>query len=90
VLCTVVTLGQNYQAFLANKIDWVDVAATYIGLPLFLVVWLGYSIVRKCRRVRYEDMEIAPWIERQMAASTETSSSAGYPASVASQAVSDA
>ncbi|MEX3996019.1 amino acid permease [Paraburkholderia sp. EG286A] len=85
VLCTVVTLGQNYQAFLANKIDWVDVAATYIGLPLFLVVWLGYSIVRKCRRVRYEDMEIAPWIERQMAASTETSSSAGYPASIASQ-----
>ena len=63
-LCAVIALGQDYQAFLSDKIDWVGVAATYIGLPFFLAIWLGYAIVRKCRLVRYEDMEIAPWIER--------------------------
>ena len=59
-LCAVIALGQDYQAFLSDKIDWVGVAATYIGLPFFLAIWLGYAIVRKCRLVRYEDMEIAP------------------------------
>jgi lysine-specific permease len=83
VLCTIVTLGQDYQAFLADKIDWAGITATYIGLPLFFAIWLGYSIVRKSRLVRYEDMEIAPWIERHAATRSETASSTGYPAYVA-------
>ena len=37
-MCAVVALGQDYQAFLSDKIDWVGVAATYIGLPFFLAV----------------------------------------------------
>ncbi|SQC40238.1 Lysine-specific permease [Klebsiella pneumoniae] len=42
VLCLIITLGQNYEAFLKDTIDWGGVAATYIGIPLFLVhlVWL--------------------------------------------------
>ena len=34
VLCLVIALG-DYQAFLANRIDWAGVAATYVGIPLF-------------------------------------------------------
>jgi lysine-specific permease len=63
VLCIVIAFGQDYQAFLSNKIDWIGVTATYIGIPLFLVVWLGYRLVNKSRFVKYEDMEIAPWLE---------------------------
>ncbi len=62
VLCLVIALGQDYQAFLANRIDWAGVAATYVGIPLFVVVWLGFRFLKKSRFVRYEDMEIAPWI----------------------------
>ena len=72
VLCTVVTVGQDYQAFLPKQIDWAGVAATYIGLPLFLSIWIGYAIVRKCRLVRYEDMDFAPWVERHAASRLET------------------
>ncbi len=57
VLCLIITLGQNYQAFLQDTIDWYSVAATYIGLPLFLLIWLGYRLVRGGRIVKYSEME---------------------------------
>lgn len=43
-LCLVITVGQNYQAFSAGHIDWAAVAATYIGIPLFLAIWFGYRL----------------------------------------------
>jgi len=55
-LCLIITLGQNYQAFLADKIDWYGVAATYIGIPLFLLIWLGYRMVRGGHIIRYQEM----------------------------------
>lgn len=56
ILCFLITLGQNYQAFLAQTIDWNGVIATYIGIPLFLLIWWGYRWRRGSRWVRYEDM----------------------------------
>ncbi len=60
VLCLVITLGQNYQAFLGGKIDWGGAAATYVGIPLFLALWLGYRWTRGTRFVRYADMRFGP------------------------------
>ena len=56
-MCLVITLGQNYQAFLQDSINWAEVIATYIGIPLFLAVWLGYRLVKKTRFVRYAEMQ---------------------------------
>lgn len=56
-LCMLIMLGQNYQAFLAHKIDWLAVLGTYIGIPLFLVIWFGYKWTKGSRFVRYEDMK---------------------------------
>ncbi|PIJ49437.1 lysine transporter [Erwinia sp. OLTSP20] len=67
ILCLIITLGQNYQAFLADHIDWYGVAATYIGIPLFLLIWLGYRLVRKTRFVKYSEM-VFPGIEKKPAA----------------------
>lgn len=55
-LCLIITLGQNYGAFLQDKIDWHGVVATYIGIPLFLTIWTGYRLVKKTRFVRYDAM----------------------------------
>ena len=44
VMCAVVILGQNYQAFMGD-VDLVAVASAYIGLPLFLALWLGHKLV---------------------------------------------
>ncbi|WP_053936307.1 amino acid permease [Amantichitinum ursilacus] len=55
-LCLIITLGQNYQAFLHDKIDWIGVLATYIGIPVFLLIWLGYRIARGGKLVKYAEM----------------------------------
>lgn len=57
-LCMVIMLGQNYQAFTAGTIDWASVAATYIGIPLFLGIWLTYRIRNKTRFISYEQMDL--------------------------------
>ncbi|CAO96326.1 amino acid permease [Erwinia tasmaniensis] len=57
VLCLMITLGQNYQAFLADRIDWYGVTATYVGIPLFLLIWLGFRLTRKSRFVKYSEMK---------------------------------
>ena len=58
VLCLIITLGQNYQAFTQDRIDWGGVVATYIGLPLFLLIWWGYRLVKGSRIVAYSDMRV--------------------------------
>lgn len=49
VLCLIVILGQNFQGFMQNPIDWNGIIVSYIGLPLFLVVWLVYKFVKKTK-----------------------------------------
>ncbi len=63
ILCLTITLGQNYQAFLEDRIDWVGVTATYIGIPLFLAIWFGYKIARKTTFIRYKDMNFPSYKE---------------------------
>ncbi|PEL05887.1 amino acid permease [Bacillus sp. AFS017336] len=58
VLCGVVILGQNYSAFMGNKIDWNGVLVSYIGLPLFLVLWIGYKLIKKTKIVRLTDCDL--------------------------------
>ncbi|MCY1457487.1 Lysine-specific permease [compost metagenome] len=59
-LCLLITLGQNYQAFIGgdNGIDWAGLAATYISLPLFLAIWWGYRLKNHSRFVPYEEMNV--------------------------------
>ena len=60
VLCLVVTLGQNYQAFVQDRIDWIGAAATYIGIPMFLLMWLGYRLINGPTWVPYDAMRFEP------------------------------
>ena len=57
-LCMVIMLGQNYQAFMAGKIDWASVTATYIGIPLFFVIWFGYKYKNKSKFVSLATMDL--------------------------------
>lgn len=62
-LCLAITLGQNYQAFVGESVDWMGLAATYISLPLFLAIWWGYRLKKGARFVRYEEMDVRPHTE---------------------------
>ncbi|PLK58811.1 lysine transporter [Candidatus Palibaumannia cicadellinicola] len=56
ILCLVIILGQHYQMFLAESIDWNGVVVSYIGIPLFFLIWFSYKCYRGSSIVRYEDM----------------------------------
>lgn len=55
-LCLVITLGQGYQGFTTQDIDWHSVIAAYIGIPLFMALWLGYKFKHKTQVVPLHEM----------------------------------
>lgn len=57
VLCIIIILGQNFQAFTDGTIDWHSIIAAYIGLPLFLIVWLSYKIKHKTKLIPLKDCD---------------------------------
>nr|WP_051405113.1 amino acid permease [Bacillus cihuensis] len=56
-LCIFIILGQNYQAFTGGGIDWNGVFVSYIGLPLFLIVWLVYKVKYKTKLIPLKDCD---------------------------------
>ena len=58
VVCMIVVLGQNYAAFTGGTIDWYGVVVSYIGLPLFLALWIGYKIKHKTKVVPLKDADL--------------------------------
>jgi lysine-specific permease len=58
ILCVVVIGGQNYTAFIGNRIDWNGILVSYIGLPLFLLLWLGYKWVKKTKIVPLKECRL--------------------------------
>lgn len=57
ILCLIIILGQNYEAFLKDIIDWGGVAAMYIGILLFLIIWFGYKLIKGIYFVCYSEMK---------------------------------
>ncbi|GIN92648.1 gamma-aminobutyrate permease [Siminovitchia terrae] len=56
-LCILVILGQNYSAFTSGSIDWNGALVSYIGLPLFIAIWLGYKIMKKTKVVPLKECD---------------------------------
>lgn len=57
--CVFVILGQNYEAFLGSHPSWSSILSSYIGIPLFILVWLGHKIKTKSKFVKYEQMDFS-------------------------------
>lgn len=49
VVCLIVVVGQDYSGFTNGPIDWAGITATYVGIPLFLFLWLGYKFIKKTK-----------------------------------------
>lgn len=60
VVCGIVALGQNYAAFMGGQIDWHGILVSYIGIPLFLILWLGYKVTKKTKVIPLDkcDLEV--------------------------------
>lgn len=58
VLCIIIIIGQGYQAFSSNGIDWNSMFVSYIGLILFFVLWFGYKIKHKTKIIPLEECDL--------------------------------
>ena len=58
ILCMVIIVGQNYTAFAGDTIDWNGILVSYIGLPLFLLLWLGYKFVKKTKVIPLQECNL--------------------------------
>ena len=57
-VCMIVVLGQNYAAFTGGTIDWYGILVSYIGLPLFALLWIGYKIKHKTKIVPLDKCDL--------------------------------
>lgn len=58
LLCLFIILGQNYQAFMSNEIDWYSITVSYIGLPLFIMLWVVYKWANKTKFISIDQMKV--------------------------------
>jgi AAT family amino acid transporter/lysine-specific permease len=56
-LCLIIIGGQNIKAFMGDQIDWSGILVSYIGVPVFIGLWLGYKWINKTKMVRLEDCD---------------------------------
>ncbi|EFM45549.1 amino acid permease [Mobiluncus mulieris] len=49
-MCVFVIVGQNYEALLGRG-DFLSLLSSYLGLPLFLGLWIGHKLVTRARPV---------------------------------------
>lgn len=57
VMCVIVILGQNYQAVFEGH--FVEIMSAYIGLPIFLAVWLVHKFLTKDRLIPLEQVDVS-------------------------------
>ncbi|MCH4238553.1 MAG: gamma-aminobutyrate permease, partial [Clostridium tyrobutyricum] len=57
LLCAVVILGQGITYFQQAKIDWGGVISSYIGLPIFLLLFIIYKKKFKTKIIKLRDVD---------------------------------
>ncbi|GIP40113.1 lysine-specific permease [Paenibacillus sp. J31TS4] len=55
VLCGIVIVGQCLGGIENGQVDWAYLFASYIGIPLFLALWLGYKWKYKTKVMKLEE-----------------------------------
>lgn len=57
IMCFIVIAGQNYEALVGNG-SFIGLLSSYIGLPLFLLLWAGHKIITKAPSIRPEEANL--------------------------------
>lgn len=58
-VCMIVVIGQSFGAFSGGKVDWGGIIAAYIGIPIFLAVWLIAKWKMKAKLIPLEKCDIS-------------------------------
>ena len=42
-----------------SDIDWLGMLVTYISIPLFILLWVGYKMVSKSKLIPYDEVDLS-------------------------------
>ena len=57
VLCIIIIVGQEYGMFVSGHFKLLDFLSTYIGVIIFLLLWIGYKLIKKTKLVPLQDCD---------------------------------
>lgn len=60
LLCLVVIGGQFVGALNDGRIDWGYIIASYVGIPLFLAIFIGHKWKHRTRMLKLEECKLDP------------------------------
>jgi lysine-specific permease len=58
ILCLIIILGQGYSCITPNGVDWHSLIASYIGIPLFVSLYVGYKIKHKTKVISLDAVDL--------------------------------
>ncbi|MBH5319534.1 amino acid permease [Paenibacillus sp. GSMTC-2017] len=58
IVCMIVIIGQGYSMFREGNVNVYGLIATYIGLPLFIMIFIGYKVKYRTRVVPLHECRI--------------------------------
>ncbi len=59
VLCFIIILGQGYTMFLYRQLNFLEFLATYVGVMVFLILWLGYKLIKRTSIIPLQDCDFS-------------------------------
>ncbi len=54
-----VIVGQGYYAISSSGVDWYGIVVAYVGLPIFVALYVIRKIVKKNKLIRLEEMDLS-------------------------------
>ncbi|KAF1795973.1 amino acid permease/ SLC12A domain-containing protein [Mucor lusitanicus] len=57
-ICSFVIVGQGYDAWFADPVSASDIIACYIGVPVFVIIYAGYKIVKKSKVIPLVEIDL--------------------------------
>lgn len=58
LMCIIIILGQGYSCIKPEGVDWQGLIASYIGIPLFVVLYLWYKIKHKTKVIPLDKVDL--------------------------------
>lgn len=58
LMCIIIILGQGYSCIKSDGVDWQGLIASYIGIPLFIVLYVWYKIKHKTKVIPLNEVDL--------------------------------
>ncbi|KAG2211164.1 hypothetical protein INT47_006283 [Mucor saturninus] len=57
-ICSFVLVGQGYDTWMARPLVAADIIACYIGVPVVVILFVGYKVIMKTKLVPLEEVDL--------------------------------